>query len=253
MSTMVRRSSAADLAEEVELLRAARRVRGPRQRLAAASRALIRLDLPTLERPAKAISWPTMGGRSSTWVEAQTKSPRPVEQLAGGLDLVSGERLSSVASGHDALPTRPRAARRCRRRAISATLRAILLGRPVPPADREQLRDDLVVEARLHDAAGIADDDRIGRHVARTTCARVPMIAPSPIVTPGMITASRPIQTSLPITVSPRCPCRRAGRRRGALAEAEHREGIGREAAHRVVGAVHDELRRLGRSRRICR
>lgn len=40
------------------------------------------------------------------------------------------------------------------------------------------------------------------QHVLVTT-ERVPITAPSPIFMPGIIIASAPIQTSLPITVSP--------------------------------------------------
>ena len=41
------------------------------------------------------------------------------------------------------------------------------------------------------------------QQIGFVTTARVPIIAPSPIVTPDRITASKPIQTSLPITMPP--------------------------------------------------
>ena len=53
--------------------------------------ALIRLDLPTLERPAKAISSPRIGGSTSNVSGGVEELPVAREQLAAGFDLVGGE------------------------------------------------------------------------------------------------------------------------------------------------------------------
>ena len=58
--------------------------------------ALIRLDLPTLERPAKAISTPRIGGSEATELAAATKCQSPANSRRPALDLVAGE----VGIGH---------------------------------------------------------------------------------------------------------------------------------------------------------
>ena len=50
--------------------------------------ALIRLDLPTLERPAKAISMPCIGGSRCERAGGGGELPVAGEQLAAGFDLV---------------------------------------------------------------------------------------------------------------------------------------------------------------------
>jgi hypothetical protein len=74
---------------------------------------------------------------------------------------------------------------------------------PVPPGDAQQPVDVLVRVTLLQGLGGAAADDGVGA-TSETTTALTVMMAPSPMVTPGMMTASRPIHTPLPITVLPR-------------------------------------------------
>ena len=59
--------------------------------------ALIRLDLPTLERPANAISVPRIGGSEAGEPAAATKLPVAGEQAPAGLDFAAGEFLGRHA------------------------------------------------------------------------------------------------------------------------------------------------------------
>jgi hypothetical protein len=74
---------------------------------------------------------------------------------------------------------------------------------PVPPGEAQQPVDVLVREPLLRGLAGLPPTVVYGA-TSETTTALAAMIAPSPMVTPGMTTASRPIHTSFPMTVLPR-------------------------------------------------
>ncbi len=65
-------------------------VREVRARLLRPVSALSRLDLPTLERPASAISVPRAAGSEAGEPAAATKRHVAGEQLAAGLDLARG-------------------------------------------------------------------------------------------------------------------------------------------------------------------
>ena len=60
--------------------------------------ALIRLDLPTLERPAKAISVPRIGGSDASEPAAATNCQSAGEQLPAGFDLAAGELNCHVSA-----------------------------------------------------------------------------------------------------------------------------------------------------------
>src|SRR5215475_4403031 len=53
--------------------------------------AVIRLDLPTLERPAKAISTPFIGGSEASDDAAATNCQSPLNSLSGARSLMRGE------------------------------------------------------------------------------------------------------------------------------------------------------------------
>ena len=60
--------------------------------------ALIRLDLPTLERPANAISMPRIGGSAVDEPAAADELPVAGEQLAAGFDLGAGEGAAEATA-----------------------------------------------------------------------------------------------------------------------------------------------------------
>jgi hypothetical protein len=66
---------------------------------------------------------------------------------------------------------------------------------PVSPGEAQQPVDVLVREPLLRGLAGLPSTVVYGA-TSETTTALAAMIAPSPMVTPGMTTASRPIHTS---------------------------------------------------------
>ena len=91
--------------------------------------ALIRLDLPTLERPAKAISMPRIGGSASTEPAAAGELPVAREQLAAGFDF--GAREGRGRGGqlvvHDDVPLMTkRRSRRCHFFALKRFLKTFL-------------------------------------------------------------------------------------------------------------------------------
>src|SRR5262245_57611608 len=65
--------------------------------------ALIRLDLPTLERPAKAISWPRIGGNAGNEPAAQLNCQSPAKSLRP--DSISSELEARGAAGAKVLMT----------------------------------------------------------------------------------------------------------------------------------------------------
>src|SRR5579871_4802310 len=79
--------------------------------------ALMRLDLPTLERPAKAISSPFMAGREEAEPEAETKRhsgansrrPAPISPVVkvAGVGAVSGPGITTPAVSFDHLGPQP--------------------------------------------------------------------------------------------------------------------------------------------------
>src|SRR5882724_13260542 len=64
--------------------------------------ALIRLDLPTLERPAKAISVPRMGGRDSNELAAQMNCQSPANNLrpVSISDLLNSDAMKLGSAPH---------------------------------------------------------------------------------------------------------------------------------------------------------
>src|ERR1700752_1462019 len=62
--------------------------------------ALIRLDLPTLERPAKAISTPVIGGSDASEDAAATNCQSPLNSLSGARSLMRSGRWLE----HDLFP-----------------------------------------------------------------------------------------------------------------------------------------------------
>lgn len=69
-----------------------------------------------------------------------------------------------------------------------------------------------------------------------------PMIAPSPMCTPGITVTFWPIQTSLPTTVSPFSGRSSSAGRERFPSAAQDIERIGRDAVHPVVRAVHHKF-----------
>src|SRR5215208_4948578 len=61
-------------------------------------RALIRLDLPTFERPASATSIPSAGGRTGSDPAAATKSHRPAKSRRPASTMSAGAGSSVIAS-----------------------------------------------------------------------------------------------------------------------------------------------------------
>lgn len=77
-----------------------------------------------------------------------------------------------------------------------------LLNGAVPPLQTLEQVDHFIVESAAYDSCRIADGYRKGG-MSDATVAFVPIMAPSPICTPGIIVTFCPIHTSLPMTVSP--------------------------------------------------
>ena len=73
---------------------------------------------------------------------------------------------------------------------------------PIPPPHLKQQVDLPIIEPFADHLRRVATDNAV-RLPSRVTKARVPITAPSPILIPGMMMASEPIHTSLPIMVSP--------------------------------------------------
>ena len=72
----------------------------------------------------------------------------------------------------------------------------------LPPLEFKQEFDEPIVKSLLDGFGGVPTNDGIRLNITAAT-ARVPITAPSPIFTPGMMIASDPIHMSFLVTVSP--------------------------------------------------
>ena len=115
--------------------------------------ALISDDLPTFERPAKAISGGPSGGRKfiAGTLRMKTQGRAKISAPAGPV-LFAFTRLPPGANVGAA---------------NGIEVAGDLVDRPVPPGDAEQAADGACVEARLDHLGRVAGDDRVGRHVMR--------------------------------------------------------------------------------------
>src|SRR4051812_26107956 len=86
--------------------------------------ALIRLDLPTLERPANAISWPRMRGRAGRETAAAMKVHSPANSLRP--DSISARLNSKADAGAGPVMTPGRSRRRAAYAGITFLLEEVL-------------------------------------------------------------------------------------------------------------------------------